>query len=233
MNGKQLSKFKKFFSNGFLCLSGYPALLGTFMRVMNQALRPFIGRFVVLYFDDILIFSTSMEEHVHHLSDVLTVLRHDKFYATLKKCEFGSSHVHFLGYIVSAGGLVLDPRKISAIQSWPASTTLTEARSSHGLALFYRRFVPQFSSLMAPITDCIRDGHFSWTKEAAKAFTIIKDRLCYAHILAISDFTRVFELHSGAFKVGICAVLIQTGRPIAFYSEKLTGARSRYSTYDI
>ena len=133
----------------------------SFMRVMNQALRPFIGKFVVVYFDDILIFSTSLEEHVHHLLDVLTVLRRDKLYATLKKCEFGSSKVHFLGYIVSAQGLAVDPAKISAIQSWPSPTTITAVRSFHGLTSFYRRFVSQFSSHMAPISDCIRDGHLS------------------------------------------------------------------------
>ena len=129
----------------------------TFMRIMNQAIRPFIGKFVVVYFDDILIFSASLSEHMQHLSEVLSVLRRDKFFATLKKCEFGSEAVQFLGYIVSDKGLAVDPGKISAIQSWPTPTTVTEVCSFHGLASFYRRFVPQFSSLMAPITDTMRD----------------------------------------------------------------------------
>lgn len=211
-------------------LSNVPS---TFMRVMNQALRPFIGKFVIVYFDDILIFSASLEDHIRHLSDVLTVLRRDKFYATLKKCEFGSSQVHFLGYIVSSQGLVVYPSKISAIQSWPAPTTITKVRSFHGLASFYRRFVSQFSSLMAPITDCIREGQFSWSTAAAQEFSIIKNKLCSAPILALLDFLLVFELHCDVSKTGVGAVLSQKGRPIAFYSEKLAGARSRYSTYDV
>lgn len=203
----------------------------TFMRVMNQALRPFIGKFVVVYFDDILIFSRSMTDHVRHLSEVLEVLRRDKFFATLKKCEFGSLTVHFLGYIVSSQGLAVDPSKISAIQSWPTPTTITEVRCFHELASFYRHFVSQFSSLMSPITDCIRDGQFTWTPDAARAFDIIKEKLCSAPVLALPDF--VFELHCDASKTGIGAMLSQRGRPIAFFSEKLAGARSRYSTYDV
>lgn len=152
----------------------------TFMRVMNQALRPFIGKFVVVYFDDILVFSLTLADHLGHLREVLQVLRQNKLFATLKKCEFGSPNVHFLGYIVSAKGLAVDPSKVSAIQSWPEPKTLSETRSFHGLASFYRRYVPQFSSVMAPITSCIREGSFVWTKEAALAFALIKDKLSSA-----------------------------------------------------
>ena len=133
----------------------------TFMRVMNQDLWPFIGKFVVVYFNDILIFSTALAEHIDHLCDVLTVLRRDRFYATQKKCAFGVTEVQFLGYIVSSQGLSVDPGKDEAIRTWPIPTTITETRSFHGLASFYRRFVSQFSSLMSPITDCIREGKFS------------------------------------------------------------------------
>ena len=155
----------------------------TFMRVMNQALRPFIGKFVVVYFDNILIFSLTMEEHLAHLREVLLVLRQNQLFATLKKCEFGSAKVHFLGYIVSAEGLAVDPAKVDAIQSWPLPMTLSETRSFHGLASFYRRFVPQFSSLMAPLTDCIRrEGSFVWSEDATRAFNIIKHKLSSAPI---------------------------------------------------
>lgn len=204
-----------------------------FMRVMNQALRPFIGKFVVVYFDDILIFSSSLDDHIRHLTDVLRVLHRDHFYATLKKCEFGSSEVQFLGYLVSDKGLSVDQGKISAIKSWPTPTTGTEVRSFHGLESFYRRFVSQFSSMMAPITDTVREGRLVWTAEADMAFSLIKDKLCSAPILALPDFSLVFELHYDASKTGIGAVLSQKGRPIAFFSEKLAEARSRYSTYDV
>lgn len=181
----------------------------TFMRVMNQALRPFIGKFVVVYFDDILIFSKTKEEHMQHLHEVLSVLQRDHFYATLKKCEFGSPQIHFLGYIVSSQGLAVDPAKVSAIQTWPQPTTISEIRSFHGLASFYRRFVSQFSSLMAPITDCIHTNIFAWTPAASAAFAIIKNKLSSAPILALPDFNSVFELHSDASKSGIGAVLSQ------------------------
>lgn len=205
----------------------------TFMRVMNHALHPFIGKFMVVYFDDILIFRTTLEGHISHLRDVLSVLRRDQLFATKKKCAFRVDEVHFLGYIVSARGLSVDPGKVNVIRSWPTPSTITETRSFHHLASFYRRFVPQFSSLMAPITDCIRDGKFVWTPTVDRAFHDIKDKLCSTPILTLPNFNAIFKLHTDASKSGIVAVLSQQNRPIAFFSEKLSNARLRYSTYDV
>ena len=205
----------------------------TFMRVMNQALRPFIGRFVVIYFDDILISSTTMNGHLSHLRDVLLSLRKEKLFIVKQKCEFGASEVLFLGYVVSASGLRVDPQKVEAVASWPTPTKISEVRSFHGLASFYRRFVHNFSAIMAPITDCMKGGSFFWTDDAARAFTLIKGKLTSAPILVLPYFEAPFELHCDASKLGIGAVLSQHGRPVAYYSEKLAGARSHYSTYDI
>jgi len=198
----------------------------TFMRVMNQALRLFIGKCVVVYVDDILIFSSTLESHVDHLRDVLQVLRQQKLVAAQQKCVFGTSQVLFLGYIISAQGLEVDPSKIKAIKSWPVPRTITEVRSFHGLASFYRCFVRNFSALTAPLTDCMKGMTFTW-------ITVIKEHLISAPILALPNFFNVFELHCDACKTGIVAVLSQQGCPIAYYSEKIAGSRARYSTYDV
>ena len=205
----------------------------TFMRVMNQALRPFIGKFVVVYFDDILIFSSSMEEHQDHLRQVLMVLRQETFFVARQKCEWGVDRVLFLGYVISSQGLSMDMSKVEAVKSWPVPKTVTEVRSFHGLASFYRRFVPHFSSIMAPLTDCMKEGKFQWSSEAQDAFELIKHKLTSAPILILPDFELPFELHCDASKLGIGAVLSQQSQPVAYFSEKLSGARSRYSTYDV
>lgn len=205
----------------------------TFMRVMNQALRPFIGKFVVVYFDDILIFSMDLQSHLEHLTDVLLVLRREKLFAARQKCIFGAPQVLFLGYVVSDKGLQVDPGKVEAIRTWPVPTIITEVRSFHGLASFYRRFVSHFSNITAPLTDCMKGTTFTWTPEAQQAFDMIKSKLVSTQILALPDFSVLFELHCDACKNGIGAVLSQQGRPIAFFSEKIAGSRARYSTYDV
>lgn len=205
----------------------------TFVRVMNQLLRPFIGKFVVVYFDDILIYSSSFNEHIIHVKQVLTLLRKDSFYADSKKCVFMTPKVLFLGYVVSGEGIQVDESKVAAVQEWPTPTTITEVRSFHGLASFYRRFIPQFSSIMAPLTDCMKGKSFVWTEEAESAFQLIKEKLTTAPILVLPNFSQVFELHTDASKVAIGGVLSQGGRPVAYFSEKLAEAKTRYTTYDL
>lgn len=157
----------------------------TFMRIMNQALRPFIGKFVVVYFDDILIFSSSLTEHVIHIREVLTVLRAEKLFGSQQKCEFGVPEVLFLGYVVSSAGLSMDQTKVEAVRSWPIPKTVSEVHSFHGLASFYRRFVNHFSSIMAPITSCMKDDKFYWTPEATAAFKLIKIKLTTTPIVVL------------------------------------------------
>ncbi|KAH9663456.1 Endonuclease [Citrus sinensis] len=181
----------------------------TFMRVMNQVLRPFIRKFVVVYFDDILIYSTSHELHLQHLREVLSALRAASLYTAVNKYIFLTEKVLFLGYVVSKDGISVDQSKVDAIRDWPPPTTLSATRSFHGLASFYRRFIPHFSTIMAPITDCMKGGKFSWTKAATKAFEIIKEKLITTPVLALPDFSLTFEVHCDASKVGIRAVLSQ------------------------
>ena len=128
----------------------------TFMQVMNQIFCPFIGKFVVVYFDDILIRSANIDLHLQHLREVLIVLSREKFYSAIAKCSFMTDSVLFLGYVVSKDGLSVDESKVIAIKQWPIPTVVHEVRSFHGLVSFYQRFIPDFSTIMESITDCMK-----------------------------------------------------------------------------
>jgi hypothetical protein len=205
----------------------------TFMRVMNQAFQPFIGKFVVVYFDDILIYSPNKEKHLQHVREVLCVLRREKFYASPTKCSFMKDSVLFLDYVVSKDGLALDESKVAVVRDWPIPTILYEVRSFHGLVSFYRGFIHNFSTIMAFIIECMKAGKFSWSEAAMEAFGLIKLKLTTTLLLVLPDFEVPFELHCDASKVGIGAVLSQGGKLVAFFSEKLSGSRFTYSTYDM
>ena len=138
----------------------------TFMRLMNQVLKPFICKFVIVYFDDNLIYSRTEAEHIKYLREVLTVLQENKLYLNLKKCHFMTDSLLFLGFIVSVDGIRVNEEKVKAIREWPTPKTVSEVRSFHGLATFYRRFVKNFSSVVAPITECMKKGKFQWGEEA-------------------------------------------------------------------
>ena len=177
-----------------------------------------MGRFLVVYFDDILIFSKDKESHGEHLRLVYSTLLQEQLYANPKKCTFFTESITFLGFIVSSQGISTDPKKIKAILEWPKPQTIREVRSFHGLATFYRRFIQEFSTIVAPMTDCIRKGDFVWTKAAFRAFHELKKKMTEAPVLQLPDFTKPFEVACDASGVGIGGVLSQVGHPIAFFS---------------
>ena len=205
----------------------------TFMRLMHEVLRSFIGKFVVVYFDDILIYSKSHDEHLEHLRAVFNVLREARLFANLEKCTFCTDRVSFLGYVVTSQGIEVDEAKIVAITSWPTPTTVTQVRSFLGLAGFYRRFVRDFSTIAAPLHELTKKGvPFQWGQTQQQAFDALKSTLTQAPLLQLPDFEKTFELECDASGIGIGGVLIQGGKPVAFFSEKLHGASLNYSTYD-
>jgi hypothetical protein len=191
-----------------------------------------MGKFLVVYFDDILIYSKTKEQHRDHLTEVCSNLRDTSLYANVKKCSFFTNQVVFLGFIVSSTGVSADPAKIQAFVNWPEPKLIHDVRSFHGLATFYRRFIKGFSTIMAPITECMKKGEFHWTQEAAKAFRLGKKRMTEAPIMRLPDFSKVFEVECDASGVGIGGVLSQERHPVAYFSEKLNDAKQRYSTYD-
>ena len=203
------------------------------LKLEEESTWKFIRKFVVVYFDDILIYSKSYDDHVVHLRCVLEALRCEKLYANVEKCVFCMDHVIFLGFIVSSQGVQVDPEKVKAIQDWPTPKNISEVRSFHGLAHFYTRFVRNFSTLVVPLNEIVRKNVvFKWGDQQHEALTTLKEKLTNVHVLALPNFAKSFELECDTFEVGIRVVLMQEGYPIAYFSEKVNGATLSYSTYD-
>ena len=139
----------------------------TFMRLMNHVLREYLGKHVVVYFDDILIYSKTLHEHVERVKLVLVTLRKEKLYANFNKCSFCMEKVNFLGFIVGKNGVEVDEEKVKAIRDWLTPQNSSEVRSFHGLASFYRRFIKDFSTIAAPLNDLVKKNVvFKWGRYA-------------------------------------------------------------------
>ncbi|KAK1642438.1 hypothetical protein QYE76_060243 [Lolium multiflorum] len=175
-----------------------------FMNLMNKVFMNFLDKFVVVFIDDILIYSKSEEEHEQHLEVVLDTLREHQLYAKFSKCEFWLKEVGFLGHILSAGGIAVDPSKIKTVEEWKAPTTQTEVRAFLGLAGYYRRFVEGFSSIARPMTQLLKkDKKFEWTNKCEESFQQLKSRLTSAPILIMPDITKPFDVYCDASKIGL------------------------------
>ncbi|KAK1680678.1 hypothetical protein QYE76_041526 [Lolium multiflorum] len=193
---------------------------------MNKIFMNFLDKFVVVFIDDILIYSKSEEEHEHHLEIVLETLRQHKLYAKFSKCEFWLKEVGFLGHILSAEGIAVDPTKIKIVAEWKTPTTQTEVRAFLGLAGYYR-FVEGFSSIARPMTQLLKkDKMFEWTDKCEESFQKLKTKLTTAPILIMPDITKPFDVYCDASKIGLGCVLMQEGKIGA------AGALSSPSTID-
>ncbi|GJX31983.1 putative reverse transcriptase domain-containing protein [Tanacetum coccineum] len=165
------------------------------MDLMNRVCRPYLDKFVIMFIDDILIYSKTQKEHVEHLRLVLGLLKKEKLYAKFSKCEFWLKEVQFLGHVINGNGIHVDPSKIESVKNWKASITPTEVRSFLGLAGYYRRFIENFSKIAKPLTILTQKCKtFDWGEEQEWTFQTLKDKLCNAPVLALPDGPEDFVL---------------------------------------
>ncbi|XP_050915088.1 uncharacterized mitochondrial protein AtMg00860-like [Lathyrus oleraceus] len=180
------------------------------MDYMNRIFHPFLDKFVVVFFDDILIYSKSREEHEEHLRLVLQVLKEKQLYANLGKCEFWLEEVKLLGHVISKEGITVDPSKVEAVVSCEQPKKATEIRSFMGLAGYYRRFIEGFAKIVAPLTQLTRKNQiFAWTEECEKSFHLIKEKLTTSPVLVLPQLEEPYEVYCDASYQGLSCVLMQ------------------------
>ncbi|WMV24606.1 hypothetical protein MTR67_017991, partial [Solanum verrucosum] len=188
----------------------------------TRVFKPYLDSFVVVFIDDILIYSRGEEEHKGHLRVVLQRLREEKLYAKYEKCEFWLKEVAFLGHVVSGDGIKVDPKKTDVIRNWPRPLTPSDIRSFLGLAGYYRRFVEGFSSLASPMTKLTqKKAKFVWSDECEESFQTLNERLVSAPILSLPDGLEGFVVYCDASHIGLGCVLMQSGKVIAYASRQL------------
>ncbi|XP_021754616.1 uncharacterized protein LOC110719943 [Chenopodium quinoa] len=212
-------------------LTNAPAV---FMDLMHRIFRPYLDMFVVVFIDDIPVYSNSKEDHEDHLRKVLQLLREHQLYAKLSKCEFWLEKVAFLGHVISKEGVSLDAAKVQAVQEWPTPRNVLEVRSSLGLAGYYRRFIKDYSKIARPMTNLMKkECKFIWSPECEEAFQTLKEKLTTAPVLALPDESKEYEVYSDASKFGLGCVLMQARRVIAYASRQLKTYEQNYPTHEL
>lgn len=211
-------------------LSGAP---GTFQGAMNSTLSPLLMRCVIMFFDDILIYSSSYFEHLEHIKQVLALLAKDQWVVKLKKCQFSKQEIHYLGHVLSAQGVKTDSEKITTVLQWPTPSNVRELRGFLGLAGFYRKFVKHFTIIAKPLINLLKKNSlFIWTSEHQQAFQTLKQALCTTPVLGIPDFSKPFAIETDASQTGVGAVLLQNEHPLAYVSKPLGVKTQGLSTYE-
>jgi hypothetical protein len=211
-----------------------------FQALMNEIFRPYLDDFVIVYLDDILIFSKTEQEHRGHVRIVLETLRQHKLYGNAAKSEFGLSELEYVGHIVSNHGIKVDPKKVAGIKEWPQPETVTAVRSFIGMTSYYRRFIQNFAHIASPLNE-LTSGNKSkgekieWNNACEEAFQTLKSEMINAPILRVYDPTRPVVIETDASQFAIGAALLQSNekenilRPVAYFSRKLKKAERNYA----
>ena len=210
-----------------------------FQRLVNTVFRKYDDVFVVVYLDDILIYSTeSRIQHVQHVIAVLKLLRENNLFARANKCEFDAEEVEYLGFKVTKNGIMMDPGKVEVVREWRPPTNVKGVRGFLGLANFYRRFISDYSNIVVPLYHLLKkDTPYSWSPACQKAFDLLKDRFTTAPILAHFDASQEHILETDASDYAVGAVLLQKDtddsiRPVGFISRTMNSAERNYPIFD-
>ncbi|RMZ74713.1 hypothetical protein DV737_g5810, partial [Chaetothyriales sp. CBS 132003] len=216
----------------------------TFQAYINKALSGLLDEFCVVYLDDILIFSQNEKEHEKHVKTVLQRLRQHSLFCKLSKCEFKTDEVSFLGFVVNAEGISMESDRVASVRDWPTPQSPKELMTFLGFANFYRRFIANYSRIVSPLTDQLKEGgaKFHWGKEQESAFKHIKDSFVQAPLLRHYNPDLQVVMETDASGYAIAVLLSQSAsdeakanrhlHPIAFYSRKLRDAERNYETHD-
>ncbi|GJS90733.1 putative nucleotidyltransferase, ribonuclease H [Tanacetum coccineum] len=212
-------------------LTNAPAV---FMDLMNRVCKPYLDKFVIVFIDDILIYSRNEKEHEEHLKTILELLKKEELYAKFSKYEFWINTVKFLGHMIDSSGIHVDPAKIEVVKNWASPTTLSEIRQFLGLVGYYKRFIEGFSKIAKPMTELTQKNQkFDWGEEQEEAFHLLKQKLCVAHILALPEGSDDFVVYCDASIKGLGAVLMQRMKVIAYTSRQLKIYEKNYTTHDL
>ena len=205
-----------------------------FMDLMNRVFHKYLDQFVVVFIDDMLIYSSNHQEHGEHLKRVLDILREKKLFAKHKKCEFWLEKVTFLGHVIFGNRIEVDPSKIKVVVKWERPTNVQEICSFLGLVSYYRRFVKGFSVLSGPLTALTKKNtHYVWSDECKASFQERKRRLVTALVFTLPSDKEGFVIFSDASYKGLGCILVQQGKVIAYASRQLKNHERNYSTHDL
>ncbi|GJS59448.1 putative nucleotidyltransferase, ribonuclease H [Tanacetum coccineum] len=212
-------------------LTNAPAV---FMDLMNRVYKPYLDKFVIVFIDDILIYSRNEEEHANQLRIILELLKKEKLYAKFSKCDFWICIVQFLGHLIDSQGLHVDPAKIKAVKNWASPTTPMKVRQFLGLAGYYQRFIKDFSKIAKSLTELTqKNKKYIWGEDQETAFQLLKQKLCEAPILALPEGNDDFVVYYDASHQGLGAVLMQKEKVIAYASRQLKPNKENYTTHDL
>ncbi|XP_010484774.1 PREDICTED: uncharacterized protein LOC104763056 [Camelina sativa] len=198
---------------------------------MNDIFRPILRKFVLVFFDDILVHNSTRESHLEHVEEVFRILQQQRMAVKLKKCEFGQRELEYLGHIISDNGVKVDRTKVQAMLDWPTPTTITKLCGFLSLTGYYRKFVQGYGIIARPLTNLLCKGAFGWEPAAEEAFIALKKTMTTTPTLALPDFTKPLVIQTDTSREAIGAVLTQNDQPISYMSRLLGVTKKTWSTY--